>query len=84
MKIFQKLRIAKHRGEVETTIENYNEAVKELGKAADQLGTILKKCGIESESINASIERMKEMAEIAIITPEDLQRGGVHHGKEQR
>ncbi|MBQ8331114.1 MAG: hypothetical protein IJX94_01275 [Clostridia bacterium] len=81
MKIFQKWRASKHRDEVEATIENYNEAVTNLGEAADQLGAMLKKCGIESENITASIERMKELADIALITPEDLQRGGNSNGK---
>lgn len=81
MNIFRKLRATRHRDEVATTIDTYNEAVKRLGTAAEQLGVMLKKRGIESDSINDSIKAMKELADTALITPEDLQRGGDSHGK---
>lgn len=83
MKLFQKWRIRKHRQEIKERIEEYNTALTSLSEAAAELLKIAENCNISTEALRQTVEQMKEIAEKAAITPEDLQRGGTkHYGKE--
>ena len=74
MKLFQKWRIRKHRQEI---------ALASLSEAAAGLLKVAESCNISTETLRQTVEQMKEIAEKAAITPEDLQRGGTkHYGKE--
>lgn len=83
MKLFQKWRIKKHRQEIEECVKVYNEALQSLADGASKLLNVAEKSGTATEALRKSVCEMISIAEKAAITPEDLQRGERHYGKEQ-
>lgn len=76
MRTIRAVRARKHRKEITEAIKNYNTAVICLQEAAEDLLRIAEAHGISTPEFTAAMEQYRAVAETAIITPEDLQKGG--------
>lgn len=76
MRTIRVIRARKHREEIKAAIQNYNAAVRLLQEAAEDLLRLAEAHGISTPEFTAAMEQYRAVAETALITPEDLQKGG--------
>lgn len=76
MRTIRAIRARKHQKEIKAAIQNYNAAVRLLQEAAEDLLRLSEAHGISTPEFTAAMEQYRAVAETALITPEDLQKGG--------
>lgn len=83
MRIFQRWRIKRSRQEVKNAITAYNDAMKNLSTAAEEILRAARKSGLATANIEKAVADIGELAEKAAITTLDLQRGGTHRERQK-
>ena len=76
MRTIRAIQARKHRKEIKAAIQNYNAAVRLLQEAAEDLLHIANRSGISTPQFVEAMEQYRAIAGKAMITPEDLQKGG--------
>ena len=81
MSITKKWRTFIGRRKLKKAIKKYNKALTSFSKATDEIANAMMENGRASNTLLNSLKQLKEFAANAVITPQDLRRGGGSNGK---
>lgn len=75
MNIFQKVQRRRQKNALENAITQYNEAVKTIESAANELLRVARENGTETVRLTAAVLEVRQLAKYALIKKEDLNGG---------